>query len=294
VGQIAESPVTLSLEYLPVGWDVSVFADEISPDLEEQIAEVQRAGLSGIDLRSVWGKNVLTLSDDEVAKIRAAIAASDLSISTIGSPINKLPFSLDNRRQQLKDLKRIIEIANTLEVPRIRIFSPYVESESSSSYEDVREWLAEQVELAQKYDVVLLHENDWKYYGAYPANSMKLLQDLYGPHFKAAFDFSNAVLLGYAAIPHWFTWIIPYLDSLHIKDSVFKKAEEDEDVIVPAGEGDGKMLEVFKILKAEGWQGPLCIEPHLFKIGKNQGLSGVETFRLALGGLNNLLEAASK
>ena len=46
------------------------FGDEISPNLDEQLDLLQSEGISYLDLRGVWGKNVLDLSDAEAARVR--------------------------------------------------------------------------------------------------------------------------------------------------------------------------------------------------------------------------------
>jgi hypothetical protein len=72
---------------------------------------------------------------------------------------------------------------------------------------------------------VLLVENDGDAYAAYPKNAKRLFGDLASPHLRAVYDFSNSVLIGYPALPHWFPWILPYLEALHIKDSIHARVE---------------------------------------------------------------------
>jgi sugar phosphate isomerase/epimerase len=276
---------------LPAGWELSVFADEISPDLDAQLAEVSRAGLRFFDLRSAFGKNVLELTDREVQRVADAGAGHGLKVLCIGSPINKHPFNPLDKSRECERLKRIIEIAQSLHARYIRVFTPLIGgAERAPSYEEINEWMLEQAELATRHRVVLLVENDADAYAAFPENALRLFTDVSSPHFQAVFDFSNAVLIGYPAKPHWFPWIEPFLGGLHIKDSLYAKDEEGGDQIVPAGEGEGFMREIIEYLIAAGWKGPVSIEPHLWKIGKRLGLDGVGTFRLALKGLNQTVE----
>ena len=48
---------------------LSAFADEISPDLEEQIAVLSSEKVRFLDLRGVWNTNVLDLSDQQVTAV---------------------------------------------------------------------------------------------------------------------------------------------------------------------------------------------------------------------------------
>ncbi len=54
---------------------LSAFADEISPDLDEQIATLQRQGIRYLDLRSMWNINVLDLSDAHIRQIKQILDA---------------------------------------------------------------------------------------------------------------------------------------------------------------------------------------------------------------------------
>ncbi|HEY3779835.1 MAG TPA: TIM barrel protein [Fimbriimonadaceae bacterium] len=300
------------IKTIPAGWDLSVFADEISPDLQTQLGEVRRSGLSFFDLRNAFEKNVLDLSDGQVKDVKRQGRDHSLGILCIGSPINKHPYNPADRRREYDRLQRILEIAGLADAKYIRIFSPFLgggaahspaplklnsaedtdsqKANTGPTYEEMRDWLGEQGELAAKSDKVLLLENDGDAYGAFPENAQRLFAEIGSPHFMAAFDFSNAVLLGYPALPHWFPWIMPYLGGLHIKDSIFAKDENGHEQIVPAGEGEGTVRDILEAVIAQKWAGPVSIEPHLFRIGKKRNLDGIGQYRLAVQGLINCLE----
>lgn len=148
--------------------------------------------------------------------------------------------------------------------------------------------MREQIAYAAGQDLILLHENDAKFWGAYPENAKILFQELGSPNFRAAFDFANTVLLGFRAMHHWFPWLLPHLDTLHIKD-----AFEAEHRIVPAGEGEGQLEETLRYLLQEGWYGPLTLEPHLQAAGPLGGYSGPQLFEVAAKALRSVLERAS-
>ena len=45
---------------------LSAFGDEIADDLQEQLHVLRELSVGYLELRGVWGKNVLHLDDDEV------------------------------------------------------------------------------------------------------------------------------------------------------------------------------------------------------------------------------------
>jgi sugar phosphate isomerase/epimerase len=258
---------------------ITGFADEISPDLSEQFRVMSELDFDGIDLRSGFGKNVLELNEEEVDEVVRLTTAAGLTVHAIGSPVNKVFASEENRPGEMRKLELAIAVAKRCGTRRIRIFSP-----ETADWEVARPWMAEQVALARASDVVLLHENDGYFFGATPENSRKLFEEFGGEHFRAAFDFANTVLIGFRPLQDWFPWILPHLDTLHMKDAI-----EGEKRVVPVGEGDGQIVETLQYLVAEGWRGPLTLEPHLASAGPTGGFSGVSEFQRAAAALRKVL-----
>ena len=273
-----------------MSFPLSAFADEISPHLDQQIATLARLGVPGLDLRSVEGVNVLDLTDAQLEEVAQKCADRGLHVQAIGSPVNKVPFSGANQIQELAKLERAIHAADKTGTKLIRIFSPEVpQADFDHAWMAVEAWMAEQIFVAEQAGVTLLHENDATYYGAYPKGAKRLFERFGSPTFRAAFDFANTVLIGYRAMEDWFPWILPHLHTLHIKDAI-----EAEKKVVPAGEGDGQMVETIRWLIEQGWSGPMTIEPHLSSAGKFGGFSGEQLFEEAVAALHRVLEEAKK
>ena len=268
----------------PAKFVLSAFADEISPSLAEQVRVLEELGVSGLDLRSVDGVNVLDLDNSILYKVHESCQAAGLHVQSIGSPVNKIPYDVLGQGRELDRLNKAIKIAQHINVKRIRIFAPEVPKELEQELAPkILDWMREQKDRADAQGVMLLLENDARYYSAFPHISQLLFDKLGGPSFKAAFDFANTVLIGYRP-KDWFPWLLPHLDTLHIKDAV-----EREGKVVPAGQGDGEIGETLGYLIKEGWNGPLTLEPHLQAAGAFGGFSGEQLFREAVGALRSVL-----
>ncbi|MFQ3586194.1 MAG: TIM barrel protein [Fimbriimonadaceae bacterium] len=264
-----------------MGCPVSAFADEIDPDFAVQLDLLRRLGIDLVDLRSAWGTNVLSLTEEQLNQIVQIAAESGIGFECVGSPVNKVDLKPENRESELANLARSIEIARKIGVDKIRIFTPRVPpAEFESAWPELKAWMREQVELAEQNGMTLLHENDADFYGAYPDNAQRLFSEFGGRRFRAAFDFANTVLLGFRPMQDWFNWITPHLETLHIKDAVQSGRR-----IVPAGEGDGQILEVFRWLHRQNWHGTLSMEPHLAAAGERSGFSGADLFTVAVEAL---------
>src|SRR5258706_5081754 len=103
---------------------LSAFADEISPDLNEQVAVLLSEHIHFLDLRGAWQTNVLDFSDAQVDQIRRTLHGRGMAVSAIASPIGKVPIdtSFD---EHLQRFERAIKLAQGFSTPFIRIFSFY-------------------------------------------------------------------------------------------------------------------------------------------------------------------------
>src|SRR5580693_2676997 len=83
---------------------IAAITDEFSPDLETALTAMQEIGMTGAELRVVWGKNILDLSDAELDRVAALVEARGFRVISIASPLFKcvLPDSppVDGRFQQ--------------------------------------------------------------------------------------------------------------------------------------------------------------------------------------------------
>lgn len=262
---------------------LSAFADEISPDLSTQLSVLNRLGVTGFDLRSVDGVNVLDLSDQDVVRVREACLAAGITPQAVGSPVNKVALTSGNRSVEMKKLTRACQDAELLGVERIRIFTPEA---PAGAWESVRDWVGEQVMIAESYGKILLHENDAKFWGAYPEQAKQLFAEFGGHSFRAAFDFANTVLLGFKPLDDWFPWIVPYLDTIHIKDAIHGAG------VVPSGQGEGQIEQTLSSLASIGWTGTLTMEPHLSAAGAFGGFSGEQLFTVAVDALRKVASSA--
>jgi len=265
---------------------LSAFADEISPDVQEQMRVLLDEGIQALDLRSAWGINVLDLTDQQATTIKQALDEHHLSVAAIGSPIGKValdaPFAEHVRR-----FERALELAHLFHAPFIRIFSFYgptgSQSEPAEWRDEVLARLRELTARARAANLVLLHENEKDIYGDTVARCVDLLESIDDPHFQLAFDPANFIQCGQEPYPTAYEALRPWLRYVHVKD-----ARADGQVVV-AGEGLARWPELLQRLRADGYAGVLSLEPHLAEAGRLQGFSGPSLFRRASQALQELL-----
>lgn len=262
------------------------FADEISPDLEIQLDVLASEGISHLELRGVWGKNVLQLTDEEAARVKERLDARGFRVSSIGSPIGKIQIT-DDFEPHLNDFRRAIELARYFGAPYIRIFSFFIpEGEDPAGYrEEALSRMKQLAHLAEQENIMLLHENEKEIYGDNGERCLEILQACDSDKLRAAFDPANFVQCGVRPMSEAYPLVAPYIEYIHIKDALL-----DSGKVVPAGEGDGELRDLIGTLKQRGYNGFMSLEPHLSAAETFQGFSGPELFVVAVRALKGLLE----
>lgn len=266
----------------------SAFADEAGPSLDEQIQALVDNQIGGIDVRSLEGKNVLDLSDAQYQELKRRATDAGLRVQCVGSPVNKVTHTDGYPAQELAKFEKAVHAAHQMGTRAIRIFTPEINDVPLAEATEIAvRWLQPMIDLATREDLIILHENDAKFFGYRPEQTRALADTLAGPHFQFAFDFSNAVLEGFPANDDWFPMLTPHLHTLHIKDAI-----REPRAVVPAGEGEGNIVPTLRQLLAAGWSGPLTLEPHLAHAGRFGGFSGREKFDLAAQAMRKVAEEA--
>lgn len=266
---------------------LSAFADEIAVEPQEQMDVLRAQGISALDMRSVWGTNVLNLTDQQAKTLQQMLAERNITVAAIGSPIGKVaitaPFA-----EEVQRFERALELAQVFQTPFVRIFSFYLPSEHRERAAEVwrGEVLARLSELtarARAAGCVLLHENEKGIYGDTVARCVDILESINDPHLRQAFDPANFLQCGQLPYPVAYGALRPWLGAVHVKDM------RADGSLVAAGEGLARWPELLQQLRADGYDGVLTLEPHLADAGQFQGFSGPALFRYASQALQGLL-----
>lgn len=251
---------------------ISGFSDEISPNIDEQIAGVKQLGLSHLVLRFVDGQNIADLTIDKAKEVKSKLDRNGIGVSSLGSPIGKVdidsPFA-----EEMKRFLHVLDLAKIFETRFIRIFSFYVPQGKDVNIDQysatVIDRLGAMAVVAEKHGITLIHENEKGIYGDNDTRCNEILTALAPYGLKAAFDPANFVQCGVDTLAA-FRLLKQHVAYMHIKD-----ANASDNSIVPAGEGDGQIREILYDIAYNGDQSDmfLSLEPHL---GSFVGLDTLE------------------
>lgn len=275
---------------------ISGFSDEIASNIVTQFEVLNRLGIRYFEPRGINGKNISSLSTDEVNELKAVMREYGIEASSIGSPVGKVKLS-DGFDDHFGLFRRTVNTAKILGTRYIRIFSFYHDNTEWSEEErtEVLKRLARMIEYAVDNDVILLHENEKDIYGDTGERCMDLMSELYCDNFKAVFDPANFVQCG-TDTKKAYDMLRPYVEYMHIKDAVMGSGR-----VVPAGFGGGNLSYIVTDFIKNGSGGFLSLEPHL---GSFEGLADLEldadmlslpksgegTFTIAFNALKKIIE----
>ncbi len=265
---------------------ISAFADEISDDLDIQIQNLLANQVDYIELRGVWGKNVLDLSEAEVREVKRRAADAGLGFSAVGSPLGKFPLDGDFALQ-LDGLKKALTYAQILAAPYIRLFSFYIppDEDPAAHRSQVIDWLGRMIREAEKTPIVLAHENEKGIYGDTGARCLDLYTTLRSPAFTGIFDFANFVQCGQRPYTDCWLPLRPFVRYFHVKDARLGTGQ-----VVPAGQGDGDVARILAEAFAAGFDDFLTLEPHLSVAAASYGRTTPELFHTAASALKGILQ----
>ncbi len=252
---------------------LSAFADEVTPVFDKQLEYLKKQNIKYIEPRNIDGTNVSSLTLSQAKDVKKKLDSYGIGVSSVGSPIGKIHFE-DDFDEHLKLLENTIDIAEIFETKNIRMFSFYCprESDPHEFREKVFPWLEKLLEVAEKRNVNLCHENEKAIYGEAPEDCLEIMEH-FGGRMKSVLDMGNFAfcqknpMLGYELLH-------PYIEYIHIKDSYYDAN------IVPPGQGDGQIPEILaKFDKYTDKKVFLTLEPHLTVFSGLEKLSNLDDLK---------------
>lgn len=273
-------------------WTITGFADEIALELDDQIALLKKLGIKHVEFRSAWATKVLDMSEEQLNLAKQKLDAAGITLSSVGSDLGKIQIT-DPFEDHLERARHGVEVAKFFGTKYIRMFSFFIpEGEDADQYRDeVMRRTKAMVELAEEAGIVLLHENEKDIYGDIPRRVKDLIETIDSPNYRAIFDPANYVQCNVKPADEAYPVVKDFTEYIHVKDAKYPVDEEDLGEVVPAGQGDGQFVELFKHLKEDGYDGFFSLEPHLGDFDAFGGLCGPDLWTDAYDALIKVFEA---
>ncbi len=237
---------------------LSAFADEYAAPFADQLDGLRRFDIGQIELRHLDGRNISTLSAEEIAAVGRQLKDCGIAVSAIGSPIGKIALDGD-LEAHFRMAEHVFAAAARLETRYVRIFSfyPSAGKQITAQKSEVTAALERLLRLAQTYGVTLCHENEARIYGDTPQRCRELIDHFDGA-IKCVFDMGNFVLEGVTPYPDAYRLLQKDIAYFHIKDALAQGA------IVPPGKGEAQIKAILTAHRQFAAQDfVVSLEPHL-------------------------------
>lgn len=247
----------------------SAFCDESGEaTIGGQMAACKANGITHMELRGFGPElNINNLSIEQAKEMKAEIDKEGMIVSSIGSGYGKINIK-DDFEPHFEAFKNTVEVAKVLEAKYIRMFSFYFdEGDDYGAYKDeVFRRVRALVDYADENGLICCHENEKGIYGDTAERCLDVLEACEGK-LRAVFDPANFIQCGVDTVKAY-DLLEEYIEYFHVKDALYNSAE-----VVPAGEGEGRIVEILKKFDKRKQVAVLSLEPHLKVF---DGLSNLE------------------
>jgi sugar phosphate isomerase/epimerase len=259
---------------------ISVINDEISQDFDHACYVVAHDfGLSWIELRSMWDKNVTDLSAPQIVEANKILAKYSLRVTDIASPLFKTdwpgapksPYGSKGDlhgaaevtfKEQDEILERSISLARQFKTEKVRCFDFWRLDDVVPYRAAIDEKLLAAAEAAGKQGILLLLENEFACNTATGREAARTLNAVQTPHLALNWDPANAVMRGELdAFPGgWEALPTNRIHHCHCKNAV--KSPEGKIEWSPVDKGLIHWAAQFRALKQAGFHDAVSLETH--------------------------------
>lgn len=258
---------------LPIG----AVTDEFSPvDFERALDAMADLGMTFAELRIVFGRNIIDLSDDEIDRARALVEARGMRVLSIASPALKCTLpdappvaphiqqdvfgSAYTFADQPRLASRAFEIAGRTGARMIRVFSYWRTVDPDACFDRVVSALGDLAEEADRRGLVIGIENEHACNIATAEETARLLAAVDHPALQVIWDPANAYVAGETPFPDGYARLsVSSVAHVHAKDC---HVRDHVPVFGPLGEMGIDWHGQIAALVRDRYRGGVSLETH--------------------------------
>jgi sugar phosphate isomerase/epimerase len=261
----------------PARSQLSVITDEISQDLAQALDMAQRFGVTHVELRSVWGKNICQFTDDDVARVEEELEAREMAVACVSGPVLKCPHPLSRwNRPTLQNFSRSFEYNLGL-VPRIAEIARVLKTTNVRVMNCFRVGRPRRVTPAQWWDAMLgafrqmldllspgqvaLVENEHVCNLKTLAETRRFFEDLSDERARLLLDPGNYASAGEYHAPADYAQVVPLVAHMHVKDPI-RRIPGLSCIFTAVGEGKLDYRGILDAFSLQHFSGFYSLETH--------------------------------
>ena len=261
-------------------FQVGVISDEISQDFDHACSVIAHDfGLHFVELRDIYGKNLQSSSDAELADAQKVLAKYSLQVTDISSPLYKVnwpgaPHSQYSSKEDMHGadevsfkkqdevLERSIALAKRFNTNKVRCFDFWRIDDVKPYRAAINDLLQQSAEKAGRQNVMLVLENEFACNTATGRESAATLAGVPSQNLALNWDPGNAVMRGELdAFPAgWDALPKNRIHHCHVKNAV--KDDSGKTVWSPVDIGYIDWTAQFRALAKSGYRSAVNLETH--------------------------------
>jgi sugar phosphate isomerase/epimerase len=255
---------------------IAAITDEFSQSLATVLPVMQEIGMTAAELRTIDGKNILDLTDDELKRTKELLDQFGVRVISIASPLLKCVLEgggeLDKRFEhdifaskhtpadQPRLAERAVEIAHFFSARIIRVFSYWRTTEPERAIDPIARALSDLADLAAGESLVIGLENEHACNIATGAETARILQLVSNPALMVVWDPANASVAGEQSFPEGYGRLpAERIVHVHAKDCDMSSGKPEWG---PLGTRHIPWKEQIAKLIADGYRGYISLETH--------------------------------
>ncbi len=301
-GAASTLPMLASTKSCP--FRLAVINDELTQDFDRacQIAS-QDFGLSWIELRGMWDKNITELNAKELSDAQKILEKYKLRVTDIASPLFKVdwpgaPLSKNSPKrdqfhadfdfkQQDALLDHCIELTKIFHTDRIRCFDFWRLEDQAPYRAAMNDKLRDAAEKCAKHNIILLLENEMACNTATGEEAAATLKAIPNKNFMLNWDPGNAATFpDNTPYPTGYDLLLKErIGHCHCKD--VKRLADGKYEWAPVGGGVVDWVGQFRALQHDGYHYGVSLETHW----RGAGIPEAST-RISMQGLKDALKKA--
>jgi len=259
---------------------VAVITDEISPDFEHAChVASQEFGMHWVELRSMWGKNLMDLAAGQITEAQKILKKYSLRVTDIASPLFKTDWpgaprspygskgdmhgaAASTFKEQDAILEKSIALAKQFRTDKVRCFDFWRLDDVTPYRAAIDDKLREAAQKGGRAGVLLVLENEFECNTATGREAARTLGAIKSPALALNWDPANAVMRGELdAYPTaWEMLPKDRIHHCHVKNAV--KDGTGKVVWSPVDRGFIDWAGQFRSLKRAGFRDAVSLETH--------------------------------
>jgi L-ribulose-5-phosphate 3-epimerase len=261
----------------PFSIPIGAVTDEFSPtDFERALDAMADLGMTFAELRVVFGRNIIDLSDAEVDRARAMVEARGMRVLSIASPVLKCTLTdappvasyiqqdvfgcAYTFADQPRLASRAFHIAERMGARIIRVFSYWRTVDPDACFDRVASALRILAEEAGRRGLVIGIENEHACNIATGEETARLLAAVDHPALRVIWDPANAYVAGEIPFPDGYAHLsVSTIAHVHAKDC---HVRDHVPVFGPLGEMGIDWRGQIAALARDGYRGGVSLETH--------------------------------